>query len=340
MGGMYSFILNFMTFLESKGVPFTDDVEEEYDVLFTNSWVVPYKVVEHIKLQKPSLLVVQRVDGSARDYGRFDDADYRQGHVNMLADLTIFQSEYSRYSTTKKFKVIQQNGPIIYNPVDVRMFRPNGPRMSIEGKIKVCNASFSTNPKKGTWKIGILARKNPDVTFVLCGRYPDLPDLPNIQLLGHLDRHEIAAAMRSCDLFLHLAENDPCPNVALEALASGLPVLYKDSGGTPELVGECGLPVTVDNFRQQLETVFKRHDGLSRAAWHRAMQHFSPDHIFPQYLEAMARANRRPLPTTWDLVSMWLRGYPVIENPIQRLVGYVHRKGSGLLRSLYSRVRL
>ena len=32
--------------------------------------------------------------------------------------------------------------------------------------------------------------------------------------------------------------NDPCPSVVLEALASGVPVVYPRSGGVPELVGD------------------------------------------------------------------------------------------------------
>jgi len=32
-------------------------------------------------------------------------------------------------------------------------------------------------------------------------------------------------------------------------MASGLPVLYIDSGGVSELVGDCGLAVRMDGFR-------------------------------------------------------------------------------------------
>jgi glycosyltransferase involved in cell wall biosynthesis len=43
--------------------------------------------------------------------------------------------------------------------------------------------------------------------------------------------------MQRADLLLHTKYNDPCPTVVLEALASGLPVVYSASGGVPELVG-------------------------------------------------------------------------------------------------------
>ena len=64
--------------------------------------------------------------------------------------------------------------------------------MSLPGSLRICNASWSTNRKKGTWQIGKLASEHPDITFVLCGRYEPLPDIPNICLLGHLDRKGIA----------------------------------------------------------------------------------------------------------------------------------------------------
>ena len=275
LGGSYTFLDNWRQRLRQNNVAHTADPMAEYDVLFVNSFMVPYDLIASAKRARPKLVVVQRVDGSARDYGRFDDADDRQARVNMLADLTIFQSRYSRHSTTEKYRVIQQDGPVIYNPVDTRTFCPGETASLRDGRPQVCNASHSDNPKKGTWMIGDLARANPDVDFILCGHYPPLPELPNIRLCGRLGREDLARTLRSCHAFVHLAENDPCPNVVLEALASGLPVLYRDSGGTPELVEACGLPVTSENFRGQLDTVMSRLDELSAAARQRAVGTFA-----------------------------------------------------------------
>ena len=312
MGGMYTFVENFLTYLDRKGVQVSQSISESHDVLFVNSWIVSYDWIHQVKYNYPNVRVVQRVDGSAQDYGRFDDADAKQAKVNLLADLTIFQSNYSKHSSREKFRVIHQDGPVIYNPVDTEIFRPDGDQMPLPGSMRVCNVSWSTNIKKGTWQIGEIARENPDINFVLCGRYNALPDLPNICTLGHMDRAGIASALRSCQIFLNLSENDPCPNVVIEALASGLPVLYKDSGGVHELVGDCGVAITPETFRYGLDKLRRSHTLLSRQARDRALKHFSPDIIFPQYLDAMASSRPRDLPRFWDKLKLRVKGFPVL----------------------------
>jgi glycosyltransferase involved in cell wall biosynthesis len=125
--------------------------------------------------------------------------------------------------------------------------------------------SWSTNQRKGTRDIDRLAADHADVDFVLCGRFEGLKLRSNVIHLGHGSRSDVATALRSCDAFLNLSENDPAPNVVIEALASGLPVLYRDSGGVPELVGDCGLPVTIERFREQLDEILARREPLGRA---------------------------------------------------------------------------
>ncbi|MFO7572020.1 MAG: glycosyltransferase, partial [Gaiellaceae bacterium] len=42
--------------------------------------------------------------------------------------------------------------------------------------------------------------------------------------------------------YLAPSANDPASNALLEALACGLPAVFRASGGHPELVGDAGLP--------------------------------------------------------------------------------------------------
>lgn len=295
-GGMYSFFRNFRGWLAEQGIAFTEAIDADWDVLVVNSWVVPYGTVLSAKRTHPRARVLHRIDGSARDYGRDAASDRRQGRVNTLADVTVFQSAYGRETTRSRYRVIAQDGPVIHNPVDVRRFTPDGPREPLPGRVRVAQVAWSTNPKKGAAALAEIAARNPEVTFVLIGRYEGVPTLPNVVLTGHADWDRLPRLLRACEAFVFLAENEACPNVVLEALASGLPVLYRDSGGTPELVGDCGVAVDPATFAERLAWVLVRRNALSAAARRRAETRFAFDVIFPGYLAAAAGAVRRPVP--------------------------------------------
>jgi glycosyltransferase involved in cell wall biosynthesis len=337
-GGLYTFVANFTRYLTAHGVPFTQSPADDYDVLFVNSWVVPPATVRRLKRGRRWLRVVQRVDGAAQDHGRPAETDTAQADVNVLADVTVFQSQYARFSTREKFRVVPHDGPVIYNPVDVRLFSPAGPRPPRgHGRPRLASVSWSTNRKKGTWRIDRLAADNPDLEFVLCGRFEDVPARENVRLMGHLDRDELAATLRSCDLLLDLSEHEACPNVVLEALASGLPILHNDSGGVPELVGDAGVPMVQQSFREPLEALLARRDELGVKARARAEALFSPDVIFPQYLSVIASAERHPPPQRSDLFALADQGYPVSTRAPMRataLVGTVARRTARAVDSL------
>jgi glycosyltransferase involved in cell wall biosynthesis len=306
-GGMYSFFRNFRRWLSARGVSFTDALDDDWDVLVVNSWVVPYATVWRAKRAHPDARVLHRVDGSAADYGRDPASDRRQRRVNSLADVTVFQSRYGRDATLVRHRVIGQDGPVIPNPVDTARFTPDGPRESLPGHTRVAHVAWSTNPKKGSAHVVELARRHADVTFLLIGRYENVPPLANVVVVGHADWERLPRLLRGCECFLILAENEACPNVVLEALASGLPVLYRDSGGTAELVADCGAAVVPATFGERLTWVLERRATLSRGARDRAERAFGFDVVFPRYLDAAATAVRRPLPGRMEQLGCLLR---------------------------------
>jgi glycosyltransferase involved in cell wall biosynthesis len=298
---MYSFFRNFRKYLDGAAVSVTDDVEGDYDVLVANSWVVPEAVVARAKRRRPRLKVLHRIDGSAADYGRDGGADVRQALVDLLADATVFQSAYGR-EVTRRRRIIACDGPVVHNAVDVDRFHPEGARLPLPGTVRLGHVAYSTNARKGAAAVFDLARRRADITFVMVGRYEAPPALPNVVMLGLADWERLPVILRSCTALLTLSENEACPNVVLEGLASGLPVLYKASGGTPELVGECGAAVDADTFDAGLAVVLARHGELAHAARQRAQERFAFSAVFPRYLDTVTQAARRPLPGPADYV--------------------------------------
>ncbi|MBI4349618.1 MAG: glycosyltransferase family 4 protein [Elusimicrobia bacterium] len=295
-GGGFRFLRNLEAYLDRRSIPWTRSVASRARVLFVNAWHTPWTTVAAAALLRPDVTVVHRVDGAAADYGRDPAADRAQSRVDRLTDLTIFQSSYCRHSTREKFPVIRTDGPVIHNPVDVEVFRPDGKRAPLPafGGPRVCAVTWSTNPRKGAGAVYALAQALPEIQFVLCGRFEDPPTTANVVVRGILDAPELAATLRSCDVLVTFAENEACPNVVLEALASGLPVLYRDSGATAELVADCGYPVTLDDLPDRLRMAMSRKAELGARARQHAITSFAPDLVFRRYLDEIRRALRPP----------------------------------------------
>lgn len=292
-GGGFYFLQNFETYLREAGHSIERNIRARYDMLFVSHWQVAPDTLQRAILANPTVLIVHRIDGAAQDYGREIEADDRQSRVNELADLTIFQSNYCRYSTREKFPVIHSDGPVIHNPVDLSLFNPEGPKRSFPLPVVLAAVSWSTNPLKGADDIYDVARENPDLGFALCGNFPNAPRLPNMYELGVLDRAQLATVLRSCTALVTFSRNEACPNHVIEGLASGLPVLYLDSGAAAEIVGNAGAPVTTGTFRHQLDRVIRERDQFSALARAHAVAHFDPAMAFQAYVDQIVSAKAR-----------------------------------------------
>ena len=75
-----------------------------------------------------------------------------------------------------------------------------------------------------------------ELTFV--GRTQEV--FERAQVIGPVPSRELADLLRAHHVFVAPSRDDPCSNALLEALACGLPAMYLDSGGNPELVGAAG----------------------------------------------------------------------------------------------------
>ena len=62
-----------------------------------------------------------------------------------------------------------------------------------------------------------------------------------IDFLGYIPHAEIATYYSSSDIFVLPSKNEGMSNTVLEAMASGLPIITTDTGGTRELINENGI---------------------------------------------------------------------------------------------------
>jgi glycosyltransferase involved in cell wall biosynthesis len=211
----------------------------------TKPWLqfIPAEMWKILPRRGPA--IIHRLDGVARLIrGRKTVADRLVPAINRLADFTIFQSYYSLKSFAS-CGLQPKNSDIIFNGVDNEIFYlPSQTRLS-DRVIRLIAASWSPNPRKG---FAILAKVSqiPGVEVRFAGRWCETINPLKVELLGEKTSSELAEYMRNSDAMIHAAQNEPCSNAILEALACGLPVLYLDSGGNRELAGEYGVEISDD----------------------------------------------------------------------------------------------
>lgn len=196
------------------------------------------------RFQRPGCRMVHRVDGPIGVYRGWDDGtDERIWQINHeLADATVFQSHYS-LTEHLRLGLKFTNPVVISNAADPAIFHARGRGPFDRGrKIRLISSSWSDNPNKGAPFLRRLEEKldwsRYEYTFV--GR--SQIRFQRLRMIDPVPSQEVAELLRTHDIFIAASRNDPCSNSVIEALACGLPCLYLDSGGHPELVGEAGFP--------------------------------------------------------------------------------------------------
>lgn len=205
-----------------------------------------YARVASIRRIGRSVSVLHRVDGpiavvrgSARDIP-VDESIAEFNHL--LADGTIFQSRWSR-SACHDFGIGKDKAEtVIGNAPDSRWFYPLVQRRNVpsEQRLRIVATSWSANWRKG-FDIYRYLDENLDHSryeFVFIGNSP--LRFNNSRLVLPLASRELGAMLQSADIYLTASVDDPCSNAVIEALHCGLPVVARNSGGHPELVGNCG----------------------------------------------------------------------------------------------------
>ena len=180
------------------------------------------------------------------------------------ADHVFFQSSFCKLGADRFYGERQGPWEVLYNPVDLLRFKPSPARPDRPLTLILAGSQYQRYRVVAALEtVAALRRGGDDVRLLVTGaisfardaveemrqlvRRFDLGDA--VEFTGPYAQSEAPALYARADILLHPKYNDPCPTVVLEAMATGLPVAYSASGGTPELVGESagvGVPAPVD----------------------------------------------------------------------------------------------
>jgi glycosyltransferase involved in cell wall biosynthesis len=242
-GGGHQFLRALVSELERRGLSVElNRISAGTSTCLFNSFNFDFRRLR--RLARDDVRFVHRVDGPIGTYRGFDDGtDARIAEINHeLADATIVQSRYSLVAH-RALGIDLADPRLAYNTVDPTLFHPpNAWEPLADRRVRVIATSWSDNPNKGAdvlaWLDENLDHDQYELTFA--GRAEE--SFEHIRTLGPIPVEPLAAELRRNDVYLAPSRNDPCSNALLEALASGLPAVFRASGGHPELVGDGGVP--------------------------------------------------------------------------------------------------
>jgi glycosyltransferase involved in cell wall biosynthesis len=178
-----------------------------------------------------------------------------------LADYIFWQSEFCQVSANKYLGKNNTPGEVLFNAVDITKFRP----------IKNNNEEFTfltTGVFTDSMRYRLVAtieafsifhEKQKESRLIIAGyvsnklkkQVDNLIITRNLQrkikIIGSYSQNIAPNIYSRADAYIMLKYMDASPNVVIEAMASGLPVIYSATGGVPELVGQdCGVGIFLE----------------------------------------------------------------------------------------------
>jgi len=306
-GGINTFFRNFRREAEaSPEIELVDDFTQADIILTSGHYSGPGQLLSKCALRNFSLnrhplnplgflpgtgraKIVFRLDGLRIFYRKVHSkADDLLLENLKIADAAVFQSEHCKNIFDSMEVYCPQLDTSILNGANSANFYPakHAETEKLPENITITSNSWSRDTSKGFATIAKFAEMN-NIAIQHIGRWSATIPSGNIKLLGEKQELEIGKILRSSHFLLFPSENDACPNIVIEALASGIPVLYHNSGGTPELCGygKYGIPLpkNLEDFSQFIEKAKKQHCELRRNILNNIEQ-FSFKHCFSEYI--------------------------------------------------------
>ena len=262
-GGGNQFMLALNSALTRLGAKvYRNRVGDEIDVHICNA---TWFDVEKFKRasRRGNFRMIHRIDGPVSLYRGSDRGiDERVFELNaQFATATALQSAWC-YRQLRQMGFDPVKPVIIKNAVDGGIFHGKG-RVTFDHrrKIRLISTAWSDNPGKGgdiyKWLEGHLDWDRFEYTFA--GRSQQ--SFERIRHVPPVTSEKLAALLREHDIYITASQKDPCSNALLEAQACGLPALYLDDGGHPELTGFGGLPFRErDEIPAQLDRIGEKYE--------------------------------------------------------------------------------
>jgi glycosyltransferase involved in cell wall biosynthesis len=227
----------------------------------------------------------------------------------LLSDFVIYQSAFSKQMTDQYLYNRRDHYAVVFNGIDLQRFSPAPAR---EGRRRLAVAGTIRDEYVLGTVLPVFDRlyQRHDLELMIIGpldainqrllhqyRSRNSSGAARVEWTGPVDNDALPQLLRRADVLIHPRLGDWCPNVVVEAMACGLPVVCGSWGGAAELVGGGGVVVPtepwaygdsyVEGITAALGQMLDDLPTFSRAARRRAEEAFDMTRVAKQYAEAL-----------------------------------------------------
>jgi teichuronic acid biosynthesis glycosyltransferase TuaC len=241
-------------------------------------------------------------------------AQMRSPQRRILAALEVARRVIAVSSPLKRelvrIGVPEEKIEVLGNGVDPLLFtfterESTRQRLGIGSAVPVAVSVGNLVPEKGHDLVLTAIARLPDVHLLIVGRGPererlarqaaDLGIARRVQMLDNMSQSELAKVYSAADVLTLGSTREGWPNVVLEALSCGTPVVATDVGAVPDIVAEGTGEVVhgrdaADFAAAIARSLSKRPDRAGARAY---AERFSWDPIARRYFEILAQAAHR-----------------------------------------------
>ena len=232
-GGGNKFVTILAEYLEKLNYNVVYELSHDVDIIFCfdprpNSEGIWYQDFINHKVKHGSK-IIQRV-GDVGTHSK-PDLNLLVKESTKISDYVIFPSKWSK----NKIGFEKDNFSIIHN-APLPIFYNHKNKINSK-KLKLVTHHWSTNEKKGFniyEYLGEAISKEliENIEFTFIGRYNHSYSSNGINLVKPMDELNLSLVLPKYDLYLTASLEEAGANHVLEAMACGLPVLYRSGGGS------------------------------------------------------------------------------------------------------------
>lgn len=273
-GGGNLFAINLKKYLTLSGHKVVFDLDDDdIDIILMteprktseSSAFTHVDILKYISFVNENVIVVHRIN-ECDERKNTNFVNQYLIEANIIADGTVFVSTWLKNLFLNQGLSNKQTH-IILSGADKNIFNKDlNSKWDKDSKIKLVTHHWGANWNKGfeIYKFldEILSKKEykEKIEFIYIGNLPKKFKFKNSIHIEPTSGNTLSNEIKKNHIYLTASINEPSGNHHIEGAQCGLPLLYLESGGTPEYAKGYGVSFEPNNFEEKLNYLIDNYD--------------------------------------------------------------------------------